>query len=48
MAEQFFSGARACAICGAKLIEREGWRYPKNLGGGMIPYCGRCMERCNL
>ena len=45
MAEQFFSGARACAVCGAKLNEKEGWRYPKNLGGGMIPYCGKCMER---
>ena len=45
MAEQFFSGARACAICGAKLIERECWRFPRNLGGGMIPYCGKCMER---
>ena len=39
MAEQFFSGARVCAICGAKLNEKEGWRYPKNLGGGLIPYC---------
>lgn len=45
MAEQFFSGARVCAICGAKLNEKEGWRYPKNLGGGLIPYCGKCMER---
>ena len=45
MAEQFFSGARTCAVCGEKLDEKEGWRYPKNLGGGLIPYCGKCMER---
>ena len=32
MAEQFFSGARTCAVCGEKLDEKEGWRYPKNLG----------------
>lgn len=45
MAEQFFRGARVCAVCGEKLIEAEGWRYPSNLGGGLIPYCGKCMER---
>lgn len=45
MAEQFFSGAQVCAVCGAKLNEKEGWRYPKNLGGGLIPYCGKCMDR---
>lgn len=45
MAEQFFSGARTCAVCGEKLDEKEGWRYPKNLGGGLVPYCGKCMER---
>ena len=45
MAEQFFSGAQVCAVCGAKLNEKEGWRYPKMLGGGLIPYCGKCMDR---
>lgn len=50
MAERFnpntvFKGAQNCAICGEKLIEKDGWRYPKNLGGGLVPYCGRCMER---
>ena len=45
MAEQFFSGAQVCAVCGAKLNEKEGWRYPKNLGGGLVPYCGKCMDR---
>ena len=44
-AEQFFSGAHVCAICGDRLNEKDGWRYPKNLGGGFVPYCGKCMER---
>lgn len=45
MAEQFFSGARTCVICGERLNEKDGWRYPKMLGGGLIPYCGKCMDR---
>lgn len=45
MAKQLFEGAHTCALCGSKLNEKEGWRYPKTLGGGLIPYCGKCMER---
>ena len=45
MAERVFSGARTCACCGARLTEKEVWRFPKSLGGGPVPYCGVCMEK---
>lgn len=45
MAEQNGSGARSCACCGGKLNEKDGWRLPKSLGGNLVPYCGKCMEK---
>lgn len=40
------SGKINCCVCGRELDKSKAWEMPEKLGGGTVPYCTECMQKC--